>query len=240
MVTAVGRSECTQAVCPVTLPERRVVMATARRGPEVRHLPGLHGERLTLLVSGVAPLLLGLAGLIVLEGPADRPELDQPPVMILDYFSGQDTVILGSFLLMLAAMLFLWFAGCLRAGPAERRGRRRAPEHHRLRRRCRRRGVHAGDAGGERLRRAVRRLPERAAGADALPHGRRLPVSGGDGGGGHARRHRGRRAARPACSPAGSPGRASRSRSGCSSRHSDRASTRPRIPRSGRGSRCCR
>jgi len=89
-------------------------MATARRGPEVRHLPGLHGERLTLLVSGVAPLVLGLAGLIVLEGPADRPELDQPPVMILDYFSGQDTVILGSFLLMLAAMLFLWFAGCLR------------------------------------------------------------------------------------------------------------------------------
>jgi hypothetical protein len=77
-------------------------------------LPGLHGERLTLLVSGVAPLLLGLAGLIVLEGPADRPELDQPPVMILDYFSGQDTVIIGSFLLMLAAMLFLWFAGCLR------------------------------------------------------------------------------------------------------------------------------
>ena len=73
------------------------------------------GERLTLLVSGVAPLLLAVAGLIVLEGPADRPELDQPPVMILSFFAEQDTVILGSFLLMLAAAVFLWFAGCLRA-----------------------------------------------------------------------------------------------------------------------------
>jgi hypothetical protein len=97
-------------------------MATATRGPDVRHLPGLHGERLTLLLSGVAPLLLGIAGLIVLEGPADRPELDQPPVMILSYFSEQNTVILGSFLLMLAAMLFLWFAGCLRAVLASAEG----------------------------------------------------------------------------------------------------------------------
>ena len=47
---------------------------------------------------GFAPLLLGLAGLIVLEGP----ELDQPPAVILSYFGEQDTVILGSFLLMLA------------------------------------------------------------------------------------------------------------------------------------------
>jgi hypothetical protein len=69
-------------------------------------------------VSGVAPLLLGVGGLIVLEGPADRPELDQPPVMILGYFAQQDTVILGSFLLMLAAATFLWFAGCLRAALA--------------------------------------------------------------------------------------------------------------------------
>jgi hypothetical protein len=63
----------------------------------------------------VAPLVLALAGLIVLEGPADRPELDQPPVMILAFFAQQDTVILGSFLLMLAAASFLWFAGGLHA-----------------------------------------------------------------------------------------------------------------------------
>ena len=30
-------------------------------------------------------MLLGLAGLIVLEGPADRPELDAPPAVILSY-----------------------------------------------------------------------------------------------------------------------------------------------------------
>jgi hypothetical protein len=91
-------------------------MATATRGPDARRLiGGLHGDRLTLLLSGVAPLLLGVAGLVVLEGPADRPELDRPPVEILSYFGEQDTVILGSFLLMLAAALFLWFAGCLRA-----------------------------------------------------------------------------------------------------------------------------
>ena len=93
-------------------------MATATQRPEVREVsttPRLHGERLELLLSGIAPLLLGLAGLIVLEGPADRPELDQPPAAILSYFGEQDTVILGSFLLMLAAVAFIWFAGSLRA-----------------------------------------------------------------------------------------------------------------------------
>jgi len=59
--------------------------------------------------------LLGLAGLIVLEGPADRPELNQPPSVILSYFGEQDTVVLGSFLLMLAAVAFIWLAGSLRA-----------------------------------------------------------------------------------------------------------------------------
>jgi hypothetical protein len=93
-------------------------MATATQGPEVRKVsttPRLHGERLELLLSGIAPLLLGLAGLIVLEGPADRPELNQPPAAILSYFGEHDTVVLGSFLLMLAAVAFLWFAGSLRA-----------------------------------------------------------------------------------------------------------------------------
>jgi hypothetical protein len=93
-------------------------MATATQGPEVRKVSTtrrLHGERLELLLSGIAPLLLGLAGLIVLEGPADRPELNQPPAAILYYFGKQDTVILGSFLLMLAAVAFIWFAGSLRA-----------------------------------------------------------------------------------------------------------------------------
>jgi len=97
-------------------------MATATQGPEVRRVDTvpegrtrLGGERPELLLAGITPLVAGLAGLIVLEGVADRPELDQPPAVILSYFQEQDTVILGSFLLMLAALSFLWFAGSLRA-----------------------------------------------------------------------------------------------------------------------------
>lgn len=66
-------------------------------------------------LTGIAVLVLGLAGLIVLEGPADRPELDAPRAVILAYFGDRDTVIFGSFLLMLAAVFFLWFVGVLRA-----------------------------------------------------------------------------------------------------------------------------
>ena len=96
-------------------------MATATQGPEVRKSQDSEGgtarpgERVELLLAGIAPLLLGVAGLIVLEGPADRPELNQPPAVILSYFGEQDTVILGSFLLTLAALAFIWFAGSLRA-----------------------------------------------------------------------------------------------------------------------------
>lgn len=75
---------------------------------------GWSDERLALL-AGVAVLVLGIAGLVVWEGPADRPELDAPPGVILGYFGDRDTVILGGFLLMLSALSFVWFAGALRA-----------------------------------------------------------------------------------------------------------------------------
>jgi hypothetical protein len=97
-------------------------MATAMQGPEVQRLTRQPGggtsppraERLAPL-TGIAVLLLGLAGLIVWEGPADRPEWDAPRGVILTYFGDRDTVIFGSFLLMLAAVFFLWFVGSLRA-----------------------------------------------------------------------------------------------------------------------------
>jgi hypothetical protein len=76
---------------------------------------GWLGGRHLAPLTGVASLVLGLAGLIVLEGPADRPETDQPPAVILEYFRDSNTVILGSFLMMLAAVAFVWFAGTLRA-----------------------------------------------------------------------------------------------------------------------------
>ena len=76
-------------------------------------------ERLAPL-TGIAVPVLGLAGLIVLEGPADRPEIDADPTAFLAYFGDRDTVILGGFLMMLSVVFFLWFVGVLRA--ALRRG----------------------------------------------------------------------------------------------------------------------
>ena len=60
---------------------KEAVMATATRtrGGGGSTTPRLHGERLELLLAGIAPLLLGLAGLIVLEGPADRPSSTSHP-----------------------------------------------------------------------------------------------------------------------------------------------------------------
>lgn len=74
----------------------------------------LREERLAPL-SGVAVLVLGLAGLIVLEGPGDRPEIDVAPGRFVAYFEKGDTVIWGSFLLALSIGFFLWFLGSLRA-----------------------------------------------------------------------------------------------------------------------------
>ncbi len=72
------------------------------------------GERFAPL-TGVAVPVLGLAGLIVLEGPAGRPEVDVRPEAFVTYFGKHDSVVLGSFLLMLSVAFFLWFLGSLRA-----------------------------------------------------------------------------------------------------------------------------
>jgi hypothetical protein len=88
-------------------------MSTAIHRPHVG-LPGrLHAEQLAPL-TGVLTLVLGLGGLIVLEGPADRPELDQPGRVMLDYFAQHDTVVLGGFLMLLSVAVFIWFLGSLR------------------------------------------------------------------------------------------------------------------------------
>jgi hypothetical protein len=73
-----------------------------------------HEERLAPL-SGIAVPLLGLAGLTVLEGPAERPEVDVDPSAFVAYFGERDSVILGSFLFALSIVFFLWFLGSLRA-----------------------------------------------------------------------------------------------------------------------------
>jgi len=74
----------------------------------------LREEQLAPL-AGVAVLVLGLAGLIVLEGPANRPEVDVGPRYFVAYFDKEGSVVLGSFLLLLSIGFFLWFLGSLRA-----------------------------------------------------------------------------------------------------------------------------
>jgi hypothetical protein len=86
-------------------------MATTLRSPRVG---AAAVERLAPL-AGVATLLLGAAGLIVLEGPADRPEADAAPRVMFAYFADRDDVILGSFLLALSVVAFMWFLGSLYA-----------------------------------------------------------------------------------------------------------------------------
>src|SRR5215208_3899672 len=70
-------------------------MATATQRPEVPRVKTAprRGERLELVLAGIAPLLPGLAGLIVLEGPAHRPQLNQPPAVILSDFGERDAVM---------------------------------------------------------------------------------------------------------------------------------------------------
>jgi hypothetical protein len=76
-------------------------------------------ERLAPL-TGIGVLVFGLAGLIVLEGPAGRPEIDVEPSAFISYFGDRDAVILGSFLMMVSVAFFVWFVGVLRS--ALRRG----------------------------------------------------------------------------------------------------------------------
>ena len=73
-------------------------------------------------LTGVVSVLLVAAGIVVLEGPADRPEESAPAGLILSYFRDQDTVMLGGALAMLGALFFLWFVGELRAKLAEAEG----------------------------------------------------------------------------------------------------------------------
>ena len=93
-------------------------MATTIHGPKVGRADRTtasraRAEQLAPL-AGLAVLPLGLAGLVVWEGVADRPEWDQPARTFLTYFGEQDAVVSGAFLMMLAAACFIWFAGSLR------------------------------------------------------------------------------------------------------------------------------
>ena len=78
-------------------------------------------ERLAPL-DGVAAVVLWVAGVIVLQGPADQPDTDAAPAVALEFFKEHhDAILLGTFLYMLGTLFFLWFLGLVRAqlGPTE-------------------------------------------------------------------------------------------------------------------------
>jgi hypothetical protein len=83
-------------------------------------------ERLAPL-DGIAAVVLWVAGVIVLQGPAHQPDTDAAPAQALAFFAGHHkAILLGTFLYMLGTLFFLWFLGLVRAriGPAEGRERR--------------------------------------------------------------------------------------------------------------------
>jgi hypothetical protein len=78
-------------------------------------------ERLAPL-DGIAAVVFWVAGVIVLQGPADQPDTDAPPARALEFFEEQDgSILLGTFLFIVGTLFFLWFLGLVRAqlGPAE-------------------------------------------------------------------------------------------------------------------------
>ena len=71
--------------------------------------------------------MLWVAGVIVLQGPADQPDTDAAPAVALAFFKEHHgAILLGTFLYMLGTLFFLWFLGLVRAqlGPAEGGARR--------------------------------------------------------------------------------------------------------------------
>jgi hypothetical protein len=92
--------------------------ALTTREPDVagpRKSPQVHGWFALAPLAGVVATILIIAGIVVLEGVADRPEESAPPGVVMAYFRDQDAVLGGSALFMLGALFFLWFVGELRA-----------------------------------------------------------------------------------------------------------------------------
>ena len=64
---------------------------------------------------GVAAVAFWVAGVLVLQGPADQPDQDASPADALAFFKQEDSAILvGTFLYMVGTLFFLWFLGLVR------------------------------------------------------------------------------------------------------------------------------
>ena len=64
---------------------------------------------------GIVAVAFWVAGVLVLQGPADQPDQDASPARALLFFKQEDgAILLGTFLFMIGTLFFLWFLGLLR------------------------------------------------------------------------------------------------------------------------------
>ena len=78
-------------------------------------------ERLAPL-DGIAAVILWVAGVVVLQWPANQPPSDASGVRALHFFQDHTgTILVGTLLFGLGSLFFLWFLGLIRTtlGPAE-------------------------------------------------------------------------------------------------------------------------
>jgi hypothetical protein len=79
-------------------------------------------ERLAPL-DGIAAVVFWVAGVLVLQGPANQPDLDASPARALLFFKTEESAILvGTFLYMIGTLFFLWFLGLVRVRLVEAEG----------------------------------------------------------------------------------------------------------------------
>lgn len=64
---------------------------------------------------GIVAVAFWLAGVLILQGPADQPGQDASPARALAFFKLEDgAILIGTFLFMVGTLFFLWFLGFVR------------------------------------------------------------------------------------------------------------------------------
>ena len=80
-------------------------------------------EELLAPLDGIAAVGFWIAGVLVLQGPANQPDMDASPARALVFFKTEENAILvGTFLYMIGALFFLWFLGLVRTRLVEAEG----------------------------------------------------------------------------------------------------------------------
>jgi hypothetical protein len=72
---------------------------------------------------GIAAVLFWVAGILVLQGPANQPDTDTTPTRAVEFFTTEEnTILVGTFLYMIGTLFFLWFLGLVRTRLVEAEG----------------------------------------------------------------------------------------------------------------------